>query len=68
MTHVYKPALPTATLAASNDPEFIVFDDDTLEQESLYDPEEEAKRRCDTLNRSATDNPGPGDVHPDQKM
>lgn len=68
MTYVYKPALPTATPAASNEPEFIVLDDDTLEQEGLYSSEEEAKRRCDTLNRSTTDNPGPGDVHPDQKM
>ncbi|WP_148663930.1 hypothetical protein [Kushneria konosiri] len=68
MTHAYKPASKGATVTTGRSPVFIVFDEDSLEQEGVYNTEEEARRRCDRLNRSATDNPAPGDVHPEQKM
>lgn len=71
MTYAYKPASQDAldaTSAAETEQSFIVYDEDTLDQEGIYVSEQEAKSHCDMLNRSATDNPGPGDVHSDQKM
>ena len=68
MTHAYKPAAQDTTVTTGRSTGFIVFDEDSLEQEGVYNTEEEARRHCDRLNRSATDNPAPGDVHPEQKM
>ncbi|RKD83860.1 hypothetical protein [Kushneria marisflavi] len=71
MTYAYKPASQDAmdaTSAAETEQSFIVFDEDTLEREGIYVSEQEAKSHCDMLNRLETDNPAPGDVHPEQKM
>ncbi|REC94812.1 hypothetical protein [Kushneria indalinina] len=71
MTYAYKPATQDAldaTSASETDQSFIIYDEETLDQEGIYASEHEAQRRCETLNRSATDNPGPDDVHPEQKM
>lgn len=71
MTYACKPASQDAldaTSAAETEQSFIVYDEDTLDQEGIYASEQEAKSHCDMLNRSATNNPGPNDVHADQKM
>lgn len=71
MTYAYKPASQDAmdaTSTAETGQSFIVFDEDTLERIGIHVSEQEAKSHCDMLNRLATDNPAPGDVHPEQKM
>ncbi|WP_457808843.1 hypothetical protein [Kushneria sp. EE4] len=71
MTYAYKPASQDAldaTSAAETDQSFIIYDEETLDQEGIYASENEAQRRCEALNRSASDNPALSDVHPDQTM
>lgn len=70
MTYACKPASRDALEAdpANIERRFIVYDEESFEQEGIYASEQEAQKRCEALNRSATDNPAPSDVHPDQKM
>ncbi|MFC0338164.1 hypothetical protein SAMN05421848_2469 [Kushneria avicenniae] len=71
MTYAYKPVSRDARdtdPAAEAGQAFMVYDEDTLDQEGIYTCEEEAKYYCDMLNRPVTDNPAPEDVHPDHKM